>query len=141
MLLPSAILPASRHQSHQKLPVTTPLETMSEEEAIQKRLESLQLRLDALEEREQDQPQRQHSAPRPTLRPSMPNLMSHNPWQHYSAQAAIPDRREAINERIDNWGDSAFAGLHLQAQPTQQRGPPVLRDISGRDYYTRHAPF
>ncbi|RAR09050.1 xaa-pro dipeptidase [Stemphylium lycopersici] len=140
-LEPSDILPTSRHQSRQKLPVTTPLEMLSEEEAIRKRLESLQLRLDALEEREQGQPQHQHSAHRLTSRPSMPDLISHNPWQYHSALAAILDSGEVINERIDNRGDSTLAGPHLQPRPSQQRGAPVMRDASGRDqYYTQHAP-
>ncbi|RAR11367.1 xaa-pro dipeptidase [Stemphylium lycopersici] len=140
-LEPSDILPTSRHQSRQKLPVTTPLEMLSEEEAIRKRLESLQLRLDALEEREQGQPQHQHSAHRLTSRPSMPDLISHNPWQYHSALAAILDSGEVINERIDNRGGSTLAGPHLQLRPSQQRGAPVMRDASGRDqYYTQHAP-
>jgi Xaa-Pro dipeptidase len=74
------------------LPTLQPPIPTSNIEATLQKYESLRLRLDALEEgariraQRQDQPVRSHR--QPISRPSMPNLMSENPWQQHSTQPA-----------------------------------------------------
>jgi Xaa-Pro dipeptidase len=67
------------------LPIPHPLIPASDTEATLQKYELLRLRLDALEEAARIRAQRQEEpAHSPMSRPSMPNLMSHNPWQQHN---------------------------------------------------------
>jgi Xaa-Pro dipeptidase len=73
-----------------RLPVPSALAPASDTRDSLHKYEALRLRLEALEEgarvraQRQEHPTRSHRPP--MSRPSMPNLMSHNPWQQHDTQ-------------------------------------------------------
>jgi Xaa-Pro dipeptidase len=77
------------------LPTSSPLVPVSESRGSLEKYESLRLRLEELEESARNRAPRQeqpaHSYRPPMSRPSMPNLMSHNPWQQQDVQSPRQD--------------------------------------------------
>jgi Xaa-Pro dipeptidase len=130
-------LPKLRHS--RKLPDPLPSTEALEAEATRQKLEALQLRLDSLEERARVKKRQQDHTILPerflASRPSMPVLMSHNPWQQHSIPPHPTEKRGLCNRRSTHIGglDIDVSRLGRQEEGEQQRR--FERDALTRDTF------
>jgi len=125
-----------RRRTHRKLPDPVPSPQALEPEAIRQKLESLQLRLDSLEEgarvkrRQQDQPM----FPERFLasRPSMPVLMSQNPWQQHHRPTAARGSGDRTSSNLEGLDIDRSRLKRLEESERQRR---LERDALTRDTF------
>jgi Xaa-Pro dipeptidase len=131
--------PQPRRPSHEKLAKPLPSAKALEVEATRQKLESLQLRLDSLEKGARAKIRHHDQAMLPerflSSRPSMPVLMSQNPWQQHNVRSRPTDRRGPICRRSTNLEGLDIERARLQRLEDSERQRRLERDALTRDTF------
>jgi Xaa-Pro dipeptidase len=140
LITSAAPLPSQpRRPSHEKLPKPLPSAKALEAEATQQKLESLQLRLDSLEKGARAKIRHHDQAMLPerflSSRPSMPVLMSQNPWQQHKVQSRPTDGRRPVCRRSTNLEGLDIERARLQRLEDSERQRRLERDALTRDTF------
>ena len=132
----AGIPPRFRRRTHRKLPDPVPSPQALEPEATRQKLESLRLRLDSLEEGARVKKRQQDETMLPerflASTPSMPVLMSQNPWQQHHRPTAARGFGDTISSDLEGLDIDRSRLERLEESERQRR---LERDALTRDTF------